>query len=343
MSTPAHEDGVYFGLNEDVYHADEALGSSSIKNLLMGPEIYWANTPMNPLYEPKETKATLRGDAYHKLILEGREAFEREFVVAPDPAIDYPNALHTVEEIKDALQALGEKTSGRKSELIDRLLLANPKAQIWAVIEEQFKDAHPDQRFITQKLLEEIAYASRFILANPYLKDAFDGGYSEVSIFWTDGGVRRKCRIDYLKLAVWVDLKTYSNIYGARADVAIHTAAARNGHDLQAAWYRPGVQAAKGLPWHVVAGEGPSPEWEDAFRNGDELSAYYIYQAADKIPMARGKRMDYRLGVFKVAEARCETAVQTFLECTERFGQEPWIIPEKPTSFEDEAFPMYRQ
>ena len=333
-------DGVYFGLEEDAYHADDALGSTDIKNLIMGPEIYWANTPMNPLYEPKETKATLRGDAYHKLILEGREAFEAAFIVGPQK-IDYPNALFTVEEIKEALKALDQKTSGRKADLIDRLLEANPKAMIWDVIMEQFLDAHPDQRQISQQLLEEITYASRFILANPHLRDAFAGGFPEVSIFWTVDDIRRKARIDYLKPAVAVDLKTYSNIYGARADVAIHTAAARNGHDLQAAWYRPGLKAAKHLPF--LGDAAPDADWERAFREAPECQTYFVYQAADKIPMARGKWMDYRLQTFKIAEIQCENAVQTYASCRDQFGIAPWIIPEKPSAFEDEGFPMYRR
>ena len=336
----AHADGVYFGLPEGDYHADRALGSTDIKNLVMGPEIYWANTPMNPLYEPKETKATLRGDAYHKLILEGQAAFDAAFAVEPDPA-DYPAALHTSEEIKDALKTLDEKTTGRKADLIDRLLSANPKAQIWDAIMEQFRDTHPDHKPISQKLLEEITYASRFILANPHLKDAFAGGYPEVSIFWTIDGVRRKARIDYLKTSVAVDLKTYSNVYGSRADMAIHTAAARNGHDLQAAWYRPGLKAAKHLPF--LGDAAPDADWERAFREAPECQTYFVYQAADKIPMARGKWMQYELQTFKIAEMQCENAVLTYRQCMEEFGEEPWIIPEKPTRFEDEAFPMFRR
>lgn len=331
--------GIYFGLDETTYHADPALGSTSIKNLLMGPEVYWANTPMNPLFEPKETKATLRGDAYHKLILEGEAAFNASFVVGPDRA-EYPNALYTAEDLKARLKECELPVSGRKSDLIARLIDDDPSVQIWDVIKESFDDAHPDKTQITRELHDQIRYASRFILANPYLRDAFTGGFSEVSIFWEADGVRRKARIDYLKPSVAVDLKTYSNLYGARADVAIHNACARNGHDLQAAWYRPALQAAKTLP---VFGDAPPSDWLQAFKDGPEVQTYIVYQVADKVPMARAKWMHYELQTFKIAEIQCANAVEIYKQCMARFGEDPWIIPEKPTPFEDEGFPMYRR
>lgn len=336
------EDGVYFGLPEDDYHADDALGSTDVKNLITGPEIYWANTPMNPLHERKETKETMRGTAYHKLILEGEQAYNDTYAVEPDKA-DYPNALFTMEDLRDALKGYELPVSGRKSDLIDRLLEHDPKAQIWDAIIDEFRGAHEDKKPISKKLDAEIRYASRFIFANPHLKDAFQGGYPEVSIIYTDGGLRRKARVDYLKPTVAIDLKSYSNPFGARADVAIHTAAARMGHDIQAAWYRPAFAAAKSLPWFVMNGVDLADNWERTYRNAPETQFYFVYQATDKVPMARGRWMDYRLQTFQIAELQCANAVQTYLQCREEFGVDPWIIPEKPTAFEDEGFPMFRR
>lgn len=335
----AHADGVYFNLAEDEYHADDALGSSDIRNLITGPEVYWANTAMNPLFEPKETKATVRGSAYHKLILEGAEAYEAAYAVEPNKA-DFPNALYTNEDLKAALEKHDLLKTGKKSDLINRLLEADPKAQIWDAILERFRDENEGKTPISKTLDAEIRYASRFILANEHLRDAFSGGYPEVSIFWTAGGVRRKARVDYLKPAVNVDLKTYSNAYGSRADVAIHLAAVRGGHDIQAAWYRGGLQAAKSLP---VIGDAPPGDWMNAFRNGPEIQTYFVYQSADQIPMARGFRMPYQLQTFQIAEIQCERAVELYLQCRERFGTDPWIIPERPTDFCDEGFPMFRR
>lgn len=55
--------------------------------------------------------------------------------------------------------------------------------------------------------------AAQFVLADPELKKAFQGGAGEVSVFWTnENGVRLKARFDYLKQKSIVDLKsTYEN------------------------------------------------------------------------------------------------------------------------------------
>ena len=169
-----------------------------------------------------------------------------------------------------------------------------------------------------------------------YLQDAFDGGFAEVSIFKTIDGVRRKARIDYLKTVGVVDLKTYSNSYGARADTAMHVACAKGRHDVQAAWYLDLVEHAKKLPFFNFNADA---EWEERFRKSKQHPYYIVYQESGLVPIARGKHMSRKLNTFKVAQTQCETAVQTYRDCLERFGDDPWIVPEPITNFEDEAFP----
>lgn len=63
--------GVYVGLSMEAYHADPAIGSSGCKNLILDPEVYYENSPLNPLRdEPEDTAAKLLGTAYHTLVLE---------------------------------------------------------------------------------------------------------------------------------------------------------------------------------------------------------------------------------------------------------------------------------
>ena len=42
-----HPDGIYFGLPEDEYHADQALGSTSLKMLAKGAADYWWGSSMS--------------------------------------------------------------------------------------------------------------------------------------------------------------------------------------------------------------------------------------------------------------------------------------------------------
>ena len=41
------EPGIHFGLSDDVYHALPALSASGIKNLLVSPMVFWAESFLN--------------------------------------------------------------------------------------------------------------------------------------------------------------------------------------------------------------------------------------------------------------------------------------------------------
>lgn len=63
--------GVYLGLSNEQYHADPAIGSSSIKTLIKSPLAYWYNSWMNPVRPEKNvTQAMKFGTAYHTYMLE---------------------------------------------------------------------------------------------------------------------------------------------------------------------------------------------------------------------------------------------------------------------------------
>ena len=82
-----HAPGIYFGLSEDAYHADHALGSGSIRALANHPMYYWRDSWMNPLRrQDEETPALLFGRALHKLVLEGIESFHKSYQPAPRKA-----------------------------------------------------------------------------------------------------------------------------------------------------------------------------------------------------------------------------------------------------------------
>jgi ABC-type transporter lipoprotein component MlaA len=68
--------GIHFGLNEDLYHADPALGSTDLRSLRRGAKLQI------------ETKATIVGTAMHVCVLEGIEKFRRLYVRRPDDKED---------------------------------------------------------------------------------------------------------------------------------------------------------------------------------------------------------------------------------------------------------------
>src|SRR5712672_2748476 len=84
LSKSSHPDGLYFGMPEDEYHDDDALGSTDVRMLIRGPEEYWYRSAMNPRRPKGGTEATVYGTAVHKLLLEGPDAFDAVYSRRPD-------------------------------------------------------------------------------------------------------------------------------------------------------------------------------------------------------------------------------------------------------------------
>ncbi|MBB1469001.1 PD-(D/E)XK nuclease-like domain-containing protein [Pseudoalteromonas sp. SG41-5] len=125
-------EGIYSGVPNSIYHELDAYSSSLIKELAK-------NTPAHvyrQYFSDEERKRTTAqrntldtGSFGHELILEPIGFYDRYFRVPL--AIEYPNALHTNAELKDALKALGKKVSGTKPDLVKRLLDTDPNALIF--------------------------------------------------------------------------------------------------------------------------------------------------------------------------------------------------------------------
>ena len=168
------KDGVYFNLSEEEYHAEKRLSASGIKQILNSPTEYWFNSRLNPLYEENKTEALTDGTILHGLILEPESFFEK-FAV-PSKEIDALNKnTNTFKEWKAANEGAGKK------------LLTLSKYQKFKTI----------TAYLSQK-------------GQVLDCGLFKGGRSEVSIFWTDGGIKRKARLDYVSDGRIIDLKTFA-------------------------------------------------------------------------------------------------------------------------------------
>lgn len=145
--------GVYIGMPEDQYFAKDAIGGSSLKNILFQPEEWWWSSPHNALRVERTEKDGLRfGKALHKAVLEGLPAYEGDYCLAFNPD-NHPDAIKTSEDLieiidrhnednfdpdamvtaqgfRDKLRDHGAKISGPKAELEARLLTIDPDANI---------------------------------------------------------------------------------------------------------------------------------------------------------------------------------------------------------------------
>lgn len=237
-------DGIYLDLPMQRYVDDRALSGSAFKTLLTDPAGLWWESDDNPLWvkpSPATQRHKLRGSAAHCLILEGEPAYLAAYCVAPE------GALTSLDDLKDWMRnarATHEATLGKKlgreeakpfllgddkADLAARILALDPDAPVWTAPEGKEELTRADDAFVR--------LAAAFICGDeayqPYLAD----GFSEVSIFVTIDGVRRKCRLDRTNAKGIVDLKTFGKPPRLGSDLKRHCVreAAFNGADLQAA------------------------------------------------------------------------------------------------------------
>ena len=86
---PLLPDGVYVGLSNERYHADPALGSSNIRDILKGANLYWFKSWMNPTRAPdKATPSKILGSATHALLLDGWDVFKDAYLRGPYSSAD---------------------------------------------------------------------------------------------------------------------------------------------------------------------------------------------------------------------------------------------------------------
>src|SRR5882762_4682830 len=201
-------DGIYIGLSSDRYHSDDALGSSNIRDLLKGPNLYWHKSRMNPK-RPKEKKtpAKIVGTATHRLLLDGMQFFSGEYVRGPYG----PDNDDLTPAEKTAL------TKAAKMRLME------------------------DQELLSQEDYDFVVGCKEVLDADPNLRGCLDNGLSEVSIFWTrKDGVRCKARHDKLKLRGIGDIKTIANERERPLDEACYLDFSTYRYDIPAAHYIEG-------------------------------------------------------------------------------------------------------
>ncbi len=214
-----HADGCYLNMTEESYFADWAIGSSALNLLRSSPPDFWWESPFNELRPEKAskdedaTKAMLFGSAVHCALLEGIDVFNLTYGILPDKH-SHPKALDTATQISKRLEELGEKKSGSKPELIERLLGVDPKAVILEVLQEEARSS--GKKMISRWDFNKIMLMERCLMGMKpadgprvltSLGKAFQGGLSEVSVFWTDTkGIRQRARFDKLKPNVTIDL-----------------------------------------------------------------------------------------------------------------------------------------
>ena len=299
------------------YLAVEALDFSLAKWMLASPLDCWARSWMNPNREDVDSPQMANGRAMHCRIVEP-EAFSKSYVPMLDQA-DYPQALRTVEDLKEACRRLDLKVGRKRDDLIERLR-PHDDVQLWDDVVSAYAKEHAGAEFMDSGVLADIEVAAKMIEAHPQLSKCFQGGRPEVSIFWTDEETRLplKCRIDYLKSKAIVEYKTFSNVYGKSMDRAIMAAIASGKYHMQAVFQKEGL-AANGEP---------------------DREFLWVFQQQGIAPVAKG-HIFMEGALYEAAKAQVRHAVREFARCLETFGSDPWVDPSPIEYLDDQSVPIW--
>ena len=238
-------DGVYIGLSDTRYFAQDALGSSDLAWLWDDETAdgWWWRSPHNPFWKRKARDPLDFGSALHCMILEGREAFDARYAVAPNPS-DFPDLLVTQPQLYSALReagAPGLKARTPKAELVELAKVYLPQRHIWDDILERAERKAKGRVVLSAETAYQLGVMVEAAMDDDTLRAVAtaEGGVRlpEVSVFWTlASGTRLRFRFDSLLPAANADLKSLDNFRsGDSLPQAIGKAIGNYSLDLQAA------------------------------------------------------------------------------------------------------------
>lgn len=351
-----HADGIYLDLPMWDYLRDDAISGSGSKLLAASPCDWRWERPTNALYRPPERDALARGTMVHKAVLEGWDAFDRAYCVRPSKD-DYDGVVDTVEDIREWLRPhkeadpKGVKLTGARADLIERArAIAETSGATFHLWEDIVESLVGDRQVVSAETMDYVRLAEGFARrAYGHLLD----GLTEVSIFWTDEGVRFKARLDCMSAGRIVDVKTFGQPPRLNDSLRQHLVneATKLGYPIQAVMHLRAARAAAAAidsdaAFEVRAsGAGAS---ERIARATDIIHAWreepplftWLFLRCPGPPM--GKPLPFRPSdpMFAKAEETIEDAIANWRRFTEACDpDELWIDAQEEEEIDDMDWP----
>lgn len=298
-----HADGIYFGMSDTVYHADNALGSTGLKKLIGNAPDFWWESHFNPARpDNDDTPAKIFGRQLHQCVLEGLAKFKE----CHEPQYNPGNVKAGIAEVA-AIRAGGK-------------------------VPVKFKD------------YAKILAASAFIKANKTLANAFEGGMPEVSVFWTDDGIRFKARFDYLKMNAITDLKSLANMYGKEFDKACRDAVASYDYLVSAEHYSEGRRQMRRLIADGKVFGAHDPEWLAKVAANEVFAFVFVFWSKDGAPVSHGIKLSPGNPLFGYARSMILKAIDNYTRYMAEFGTDAAWVPSTPLEELDETdLPVWYQ
>jgi hypothetical protein len=230
-------DGVYLGLSEEAYFAQDRLGSTDLKDLANTPADWYYKSKFNLDKKVKPWKYGNErdfGHGLHALLLEGEKAYAAKCIVSPYEGFQ--------------------------------------KADAKAWRDDQLGNG---MTILSEDQARYLRHMVALIQNHPELGAPLGAGLSEVTIFWTDAdtGLRLRARLDKLLPSYVVDLKSYGAHKRGRDDNdrALRIIA-ESGYDVQRFVYD--IARAQMIEFiragKVFGGTKNQREWLSRFPAADE-------------------------------------------------------------------------
>ena len=257
--------------NKD-YHNHEAIGSSLIKSI-HSKSVFHAVSE-----EFKNSEALTLGRAVHTLCLEP-ENFEKEYACN---FLSKEDMISTSDDVKAELKKHGLKTTGKKCDLIERLIEhdSDYRFQIYDLALEEFNKVSAEKELITSEVSDKAHEMAKAVLSHPIAQKVLSGGEAEYSYFSIDKDTKleKKCRPDYKNGGALIDLKTTrdASFEGFSKQMG------QLGYLLQAAYY---------LDVHNEA-------------TGEDLKDFFIVAVENKFP--------YAVAVYKLDHLQIEAGREQY-------------------------------
>lgn len=343
-----HAPGIYFGMSDAEYFADQALGSTVIKELVLDPIEYQHDR----LYkeEKEDTWALKWGHAIHCRVLEGKPSLDARFPVMPAKE-DYEGLLDTMDDLRKHCADLGIKAGKTKGETIIRIKEFDTKTPIWEEITALFDKSLEGRTALPKKAFKEIEQAAAWMQRDKYLAPVMENGTitagaSEVSIFYEDNGVRLKARIDHLLSHAVIDLKSFRPFFKERVERAAVKAIERQRYDIQCAAYIRALRAAADLYANDQVFNNPYGDEFlaavfDALGKG-EMKWIWVLIKASGAPQPVVREFNLESMTFRNAQRDVEGAIQDYRRLRAEFGLDNDWVPDLPVEIlSDEDFSPY--
>lgn len=212
-------EGIYIGMENEVYHALPAYSSSQLKTFIKKSPAHFYRKYVNDIDRTRTVSKTLQrtldaGTYGHELILEPHGFYDRYYRdIVPT---DYSNALKTAADMQGKIEELGipnvPKTA-KKDRMIAEIKAVDPMVQFWdeVLADHNSKPEHQGKIPIDAIVWDDAHRVHETCRDNLNADALIQDGLPEVSFIakCPETGLWLKCRFDWLRFdCIAVDVKT---------------------------------------------------------------------------------------------------------------------------------------